>query len=288
MTSLRMKIILVFLLVPAFGFAQGFGDYISENAKQINNDYTLDSTHYERFKNHSLIMVGEMHGTQEPATLVKAISQLLLQKEATVSIGLEIPEIQMTFFTQSPSDSTLRLTDFFTKENTDGRNGQAWFDLISYWNSTPGINLFFFDNYSSMEIGNRDSSMYLSIINQMDKYPQSKVITLSGSIHSWLVPFKDKSTMGNYCLSDSVKFSKNSICSINHVFSEGTMLNNVGNGLELRTIDFEPSIYSESVNYKNYLVFYETAEPSNHNCIFYTRKVNHSQKIKPLTTPKLH
>lgn len=78
MTSLRMKIILVFLLVPAFGFAQGFGDYISENAKQINNDYTLDSTHYERFKNHSLIMVGEMHGTQEPATLVKAISQLLL------------------------------------------------------------------------------------------------------------------------------------------------------------------------------------------------------------------
>ncbi|MCJ8292729.1 MAG: hypothetical protein HRT58_03395 [Crocinitomicaceae bacterium] len=280
-----MKILLVFLLIPVFSFTQGFGDYISENAKQINDDYKLDSTFYEHFKKYNLIMVGEFHGTQEPATLVKAISELLLQNEETVSVGLEIPESQMTFFTQIPNDSILSLTDFFIQENTDGRNGKAWYDLISYCNSTPTINLFFFDNYGSMGITNRDSSMYLSIIDQMNKYPESKLITLSGSIHSWLIPFNNNPTMGNYCINDSLNFSSNAICSINHVFSEGTMLNSIGNGLELRTIEFEESLYSKSVDYKNYLVFYETADPSEHNCIYYTRKVNHSPKMEQITLP---
>ncbi len=280
---MRIKILLIFLILPAFSFTQGFGDYIAENAKQVSDDFKLDSSHYKEFKNYSLIMVGEFHGTQEPATLVKAISELILQNEDSVSVGLEIPENQMSQFMQNPNDSTLSLTDFFTKENTDGRNGQAWYDLISYCNSKPNINLFFFDNFTSMEVQNRDSAMYLSILNQKHKHPASKVITLSGSIHSWLVPFNNNPTMGNYCLNDSLNFSANVICSINHVFSEGTMLNSVGNGLELRTIDFEESVYSQSIDYKKYLLFYETAEPSQHNCIFYTRVVNHSPEVKQTT-----
>ena len=279
MIRLKIKTLIILLLRTGVSFTQEFGDYLSENALQIKDNYELDSAYYDYFKNYKLILIGETHGTKEPAKLVKSISELILENEKIVSVGLEIPEELMKVFTQMPCDSTLALTKFFTKDNIDGRNGQAWFDLIKYCNTQPKIKLFFFDNFNVKKNTNRDSSMYLSILTQMSKYPQSKIITLSGGIHSKLIPYKTNPTLGNYCINDSLNFPIHSVCSINHIYSEGTILNSIGNGLELRTIDFEESVFSNSVDFKNYLIFYQTAEPSDHNCIFYSRNVNHSQKV---------
>ena len=67
---------------------------------------------------------------------------------------------------------------------------------------------------------------------------------------------------------------------INHTYSEGTMLNNIGNGLELSIIPFEESLYSKSIDYENYLVFYDFGKENRHNCLYYSKKVNHSKEIK--------
>jgi len=243
----------------------------------------LDSLHehfYEKLKPFELIMVGEMHGTKEPSLLVKGLAELIAEKEESVSIGLEIPKSEVLKFLETPSDSTLLSSIFFSKKNIDGRNGEAWFDLIHYCTSNPKINLFFFDNYQSLELENRDSSMYVSIIEIKTQHPKSKIITISGNIHNWLIPYRDKPTMGNYCINDTINFSREKICSINHIYSEGTMLSNKGNGLELRSIEFKESVYSESVDSNQYLLFYQTTKPSQYNCILYTRKVSHSEEIK--------
>lgn len=279
----QLALTICLLLTSLIGFSQGFVENIHQNAIEVNQDFSLDSIQYNAFKKYNLIMVGEMHGTQEPAKFVEGLAHLILENENTVSIGLEIPTDEMILFSKFPSDSTLRISKFFTKKNSDGRNGQAWFNLIKYCISDHRIKLFLLDNYNSMEIGveNRDSAMYLSIKKQLNDFPNSKIITLSGNIHNWLIPFKNKATMGYYCMLDSLAFKAGTICSINHVYSEGTMLNNTGNGLEFRTVEFQESVYSESTDYKNYLVFYNTAKPSQYNCTFYTRKVHYSAEINP-------
>lgn len=260
--------------------SQGFGEYVSENAIEINTELNLDSVHYNAIKNFDLIMVGEIHGTNEPVILVEELSKLILKNEKSVSIGIEIPEEEMSKFIKVPNDSTLKQSRFFLKENRDGKNGQAWFDLLKYCNSESSINLFFFDNYKRMKIENRDSVMYEGIKNQKINFPNAKIITISGNIHNMLVPYNEMNTMGSYCDNDSINFPKGSICSIDHAFSEGTLLNNEGNGLELRTIEYEESIFSESSNYNNYMVFFQTHESNGHSSIFYTRKVSHSKRIK--------
>jgi hypothetical protein len=129
-----------------------------------------------------------------------------------------------------------------------------------------------------MNIQNRNSAMYLNVKNHAIKFPKSKIITLSGNIHNSLIPVNGRSTLGNYCFRESLIFPSGSICSINYAYSEGTVFNDVGNGLELRKIVFEENVYSESTDLLNYLLFYETAEPSRNNCLFYTRRVNPSQR----------
>ena len=86
--------------------------------------------------------------------------------------------------------------------------------------------------------------------------------------------------MGMHCLGDTINFPRDKVCSINHVYSEGTLLNNIGNGLEMRTITFKESVFSKSVEYDNYLLFYKFGSVNKHNCLYYSRKVNHSTEVK--------
>ncbi len=280
---------LIFLLLISFQssltYSQSFGEYISSNVLKVNEDGSLDSNLYEKFQDFSLIMIGEMHGTNEPADLVKNLAKLILIKEESISIGLEIPENEMETYIEFPSDSTLLKTKFFSKQNIDGRNGKAWFDLIRFCSSQPNINLFFFDNYQAMNIRDRDSSMYLSIKKQKSELSnplglESKVITLSGNIHNWLIPFNNKPTMGTYCSIDTSLFNTGSICSINHLYSGGTMLNNIGSGLELRTIPFEESVYTRSTEFKKYLLFNQASKSKQYNCTYFTRYVSYSEELK--------
>ena len=276
-----MKLLIsIFFILPLFCFSQDFGDYIKENAIEIENNNTLSQAVYDSISKFDLIMVGEMHGTQEPSLLVESLAKMIAKKEGMVSVGLEIPINELTRFIENPTEDNLLNSFFFTKENVDGRNGQSWFNLILNCSKDTSINLFFFDNVNTTKNEKRDSIMYVGIRNQKLQSPSNKIITISGNIHNWRIPLNDMVTMGMYCLKDTVNFSYDKVCSINHAYSEGTMLNNIGNGLELSTIPFEESIYSKSIDYKDYLVFYEFGKENRYNCLYYTKNVTHSKEMK--------
>ena len=274
------QLISIFLILPLCSFSQDFGDYIKENAIEIENNNNLSQEVYDSISRFELIMVGEMHGTQEPSSFVESLSKLIAEKEGAVSVGLEIPINELSNFIESPTENNLLNSNFFSKKNVDGRNGQSWFDLILHCTKDTNINLFFFDNVNTTKNEKRDSIMYVGIKNQKFQFPKNKIITISGNIHNWRIPFNDMTTMAMYCLKDTMNFSYDKICSISHTYSEGTMLNNIGNGLELSTIPFEENIYSKSIDYENYLVFYEFGKENRYNCLYYTKKVNHSKEIK--------
>lgn len=274
-----MKYILTVLLLFSINcYSQDFGEHFKKSAIEIANLDTLSNAIYDSISNFELIMVGEFHGTQEPAKFVAGLSNLISKKEGAVCVGLEIPKNELSEFIQNPSKENLLSSKFFSKTNVDGRNGQSWFDLVMYCTMDSTINLFFFDNSEPSKGEKRDSIMYVGVKNQKKLFPNTKIITLTGNIHNWRVPFNEMTTMGMYCLQDTLHFSSSKICNINHVFSEGTMRNNTGNGLELNTIEFEESVMTQSVNFTNYLVLYNYSG-SRYNGILYTRKVNQSNII---------
>ena len=280
-----MKYILTILVFSSFScFSQGFGGYIKKNAIKIERVNKLNDAVYDSLVEFQLIMVGEFHGTQEPAQFVAALATLVSRKEGAVSVGLEIPENELLEFSKNPTKENLLSSKFFSKPNLDGRNGQAWFDLVMHCASDPNINLFFFDNIKPNSPNKRDSIMYIGLRNQKMLFPNRKIITLTGNVHNQRVPFRDMVTTGMYCLQDSINFSNSKICSINHAFSEGTMRNNTGNGLELKTVQFEESTYTQSVSFHNYLVLYNFGNKTKYNALLYTRKVNHSNILEDNST----
>ncbi|WP_341900488.1 hypothetical protein [Fluviicola taffensis] len=257
-------------------FSQGWKEYIVNNALPVGTNLSVNSSLYAPFEKYRFIAVGEMHGTKEPAKITEQLARLILVHEESVSVGLEIPEKEMKDFLQKPNEKTLMESRFFSKPNEDGRNSSAWYNLIQYCMNEPRIHLFFYDNATSSDVS-RDSIMYLEIKKQALSHPTNKILTLSGNIHNQLTPFNDEQTMISY-LSEDPYFPKGCICSIYHYYAEGTMMNNRGNGLELRTIEFQESDFTSGL-YENYFLFYTSAEPTPNNCIFFTRKVHHSESL---------
>lgn len=275
-----MKLIftLLFILLSPDLFSQGWTDYIAKNALPVGENLEPDSNIYQAFKNYRLILTGEMHGTREPAKMVEQLARLILQHEDQVSIGLEIPEEEMSAFILNPSEKTLKNSTFFSKPNQDGRNSRAWFDLVNYCLHEPRVRVFFYD--VTTHGVPRDSSMYLQVKKHALAHPSNKILTISGNLHNRLIPYNGMKTLGSYLRADSLLFPEKSICSVYHYYAEGTMLNDTGNGLTLSTIPYNETDFSTGP-FPNYFLFYESAEPTPNNCIFFTRKVCHSESINP-------
>lgn len=235
-------LIFVFYVFCSFNSeGQNTRDSIKTYAVQIHDLKSLSEEVYACLNDFDLIMVGEMHGTNEPANFVHGLVDLYDRKDEEVLLGVEIPLSKMQSFVSNPSDSTLLMTTFFQSENIDGRNGQAWFDLISAASKMEHVKLFFFDNFVDPSV--RDSNMYEEVKTQKLNHPNAKIITLSGNLHNWLIPRRGMDKMGSYIIKDTLAFDANKIASFHHLYHEGTMLNNIGNGLELQHFSNKSNFY---------------------------------------------
>jgi len=258
------------------GLCQDDAQFLKDNAIEIENLSNLSNSIYEEISSHEVIMVGETHGTKEPTEFVYGLAKLIAEKEGTVIVGIEIPESEIDLKPEQINEKKLLNTSFFTRENSDGRNGQAWFDLIMKCSSDSKIKLAFFDNYID-EPADRDKAMYLSIKKLKETEPNTKIITLSGNVHNMLIPNEEQKTMGYYICNDSITFNRDKIASIFHAFNYGTMMNNIGNGLELSTIEPINNLYATSTAYKKY--FCKLVNKRSVNYVLYTEEVNHSGVI---------
>lgn len=257
--------------------AQNYKEALRQSAVSIENLKKPSLAIYEKLKDFNLIMMGEMHGTMEPAQFVEGLVKVFTRNGKKVALGLEMPEAEMKTFIKNPNEENLRSAKFFQKPNEYGMNGMNWLELIQGVFQDPSVELFYFDNNT---VENRDSSMYLDIKQQYNKFPDHIFITLSGNIHNRMGGFRDMKTMALYLKEDPEIFPVEKIASINHQYGGGTMMNNVGNGLELRTFEWQESLYNSIVDFKMYFSEQVITSKEAYNFFLYTDMVSHASPIK--------
>ena len=251
---------------------------LKKNAIPIESLSKLSNKIYDEIANFEILMIGEMHGTNEPAEFAYGLCELIAKHEGSVIMAMEIRASLMNNLSDEMSISELKELDFFRGKNFDGRNGIAWLDLVYKGIKNDGIILKFIDNpYQS---STRDSSMYREIRNIHNKHPNTKIVTLTGNTHNSFIPLFNKERIGGYLLKDTVNFDSKKIMSINHVFSEGNMLNNDLTGLKMRTIERKENIYNTTLSYEIFLYKKLLEEQNRCTHILYTDKVTASEIIK--------
>ncbi len=247
---------------------------LKKSAIPIKSLSKLSNKIYDEIANFEILMIGEMHGTNEPAEFAYGLCELITEHEDNVIMAMEIRSSLMNNLSDEMSISQLKELDFFRRKNFDGRNGVAWLDLVHKSAKNERIILKFIDN--SYPSSTRDSSMYMEIRNIHNNHPNTKIVTLTGNVHNSFTPLFDKVRIGGYLLKDSVNFDSKKIMSINHVFSEGSMLNNDGTGLKISTIERKENIYNTTLSHEMFLYKKFPEEQNRCTHILYTDKVTAS------------
>lgn len=250
---------------------------LKENAITLRSLSKLNKKLYKAISPYDIIMLGEMHGTNEPAEFAYGLCQLISQHEDQVIMGMEIPPSQMDGFSDTMTVDQIKDLSFFTGENSSGMNGQAWLNLIAKSNENEKIIIKFFDY---QRVAPRDSSMYNSIVDIRMAYPKTKIVTLSGNVHNRLEPYKDKLKLGAYVMNDTINFDENKIISVMHYFNQGTMLNNMGNGLELRIVEGKENIFNKTISADKFFCENIFENQTHFTHILYTEHVSHSDVIE--------
>jgi len=262
-----------FVLYSVVVSAQSLQDVLKANAIEINPaDTTLNQKLVDILGSHRIIMVGEMHGTQEPARFVSYVLRQLLKSGRTVNLGLEIPHTQMGEFISSPSVSSLKRSFFFREGFKDGRNSKEWFDLIAAYTGNPYVKLFFFDVDPDANVSSPDSGMYTLVKKAIIQRPQAITVLLGGNIHNRLLPFRYGKTLACYLQADLPPELQPGILSINHQYKFGAMQNYTSAGFGIHKVEPTPSTYSETVPFKRYFSLLKSSTGP-YNAVFYTEEV---------------
>lgn len=250
---------------------------LKESAILISNLSELSNMLYQEISQFDILMIGEMHCTNEPAEFAYGLCELIAKNEDNVIMAMEIPPSQMESFTDHLSVEELKNMKFFVGENSSGMNGQAWLHLMANCNKNPKIKVVSFDH---QKFAPRDSSMYVAIKEIRRDNPKSKIVTLSGNLHNRLKAYNKTKMLGCYLIEDSENFSSNKIASIMHFYNHGSMLNNTGNGLELREIESKENIFNMTVSKDKFFCKNIFKDQKYYTHILYTDKITHSKKIE--------
>jgi hypothetical protein len=230
-------------------------------------------------------MVGEMHGTNEPAQFVTALANLLANKGDSVQVGLEIPADQMRAFLTNYSEKSICESDFFAKPLfQSGRESIAWAHVIAGLMQDSRIKIFFFDvNAGEDKTNDRDSMMYLNIKKAFISHPKWKIITLSGNVHAMTSPQAQlgSNTMASFLKQDKGLNCGDKICSINHYYLQGACRANFGHGLEERKLGRDENEYDTTLDVHQYLVLVSATSTYPYSGFYYTRNITPSKMVHP-------
>ena len=108
----------IFFLIPTLilTFLNAKGQdaitYLKNNAVRIDNPEKMNDSVYKLLSPFQMIMMGEMHGSNEPAQFVSGLTELLTSKGDSVQVGLEIPLSKMSNFLSLHTDSSIYTSDF--------------------------------------------------------------------------------------------------------------------------------------------------------------------------------
>jgi hypothetical protein len=268
--NMTRNIVLLLALTLTFLNVSGQHDetYLKANAIRFDNPEKLSDSIYTLLSPFQIVMVGEMHGTNESAPFVNGLTNLFTSKGDTVQVGLEINSEFMSKFLQLRTDSSVYQSDFFSNPPyLDGRESLPWANLISMLNKNPKVQLFFFDtNRDKNIVSFRDTLMAANIKIQFNKHPTWKLITLSGNYHTKI---SDTNTMASV-LKRNVSAK---VCSLNMEYKEGSCNANFTHGLEIKQLGSYPSVYNSTEGYDRYILLYSPKSNYDYNGIYYTKYI---------------
>lgn len=246
----KMKFFLVYIILySSCLFSQTFNDYVKTHAINCNVMSDTNTILYDALKSYKCISVGEMHGTKEPAEYVLGLIKTFSLNKRNVILGLEIENQKIVDFANTKDSKKLNSSDFFNISENDGRNSEAWHHLICEANKLPNVNFCFFDT----ELGfnaTRDSVMANNILKKYLMDTNCVIITLSGNIHNKTIDFRGKKTMGCYLK----EYFGTKMLSIYHLYGQGTMYNNMGDGLKVNIIEPSKNQFNGIENLNNYFI----------------------------------
>jgi hypothetical protein len=267
---MKRNILILLILNLTFLCSNGQDDetYLKANAIRFDDPEKLNDSVYALLSPFQIVMVGEMHGTNESAPFISGLTNLLTGKGDSVLVGLEIPSGLMSKFLQLHTDSSVYQSDFFSNPPfLDGRESLSWASLITTLNKNSKVKIFFFDtNREKDVVPNRDSLMAVNIKTQFIKHPDWKMITLSGNYHNKI---SDTNTMASV-LKRNVPAK---VCSLNVEYNEGSCNANFSHGLEIKQLGSYPSVFNSTEGYDRYLLLYSAKSNYDYDGIYYTKYI---------------
>jgi hypothetical protein len=248
---------------------QDLSELLMKEAVKIDNIDSLDCNIYKILAHYRIIMVGEIHGTNEPIGLVENLVELFNKNGDSVQVGFEIEPKQMKAFLKQKTEGNIIKSDFFQSPSGDGRASFAWYKTIANLNANKMVKIFFFDyNFNPFAQTNRDSIMYVNIKSQIKKKRTWRTITICGGIHNRIKPHEEEQKMGWYLINDKELNFKDSMCSLIHEFESGETLWNKFNPM--------PSAYTK-IPYDKYIFFYPKSMNEPYHGIYFTRYLTKSE-----------
>ena len=179
-------LILILLLAPPV-LADSSAEFIKANAVEVADLADWPETTYPLLTKPRVIFVGEMHGSVEPPRAVAGIAKALKK----VVVALEIWESQQTLidgFMKTGDKRLLEASPFFRTPHPDGRSSQAMVELMESLRKIGDIPVVCFDPESGEGpgLGNqlRNTGMAFHLAAAAVKYPDRKLVVLTGNYHS--------------------------------------------------------------------------------------------------------
>ncbi len=181
---------------------------------------------YSLIAGKRVIWFGEMHGTREAPQLFLGLVKLVSSHEtAPPVVALEIPttaQRAIDRYLVSGDEAALRSCAFFKSEVKDGRSSKALVELLSQLRTEKKAAVLCFEPDLAKSPQERDTVMAQNLQKCAKKFPNSKLIVLSGNIHAQIV---EGTSWDPAYRPAAFELSKklSSIVSFNLVYETGTM-----------------------------------------------------------------
>lgn len=275
---------ILFIFSLAFAFLNANGqrnaEYIRTHAVRVDNPEKLNDSVYNLISPFQILMIGEMHGTNEPAQFVIGLTNLLTDKGDSVSVGLEIPSVEMANFISSRTDSSIYQSNFFSNmPYQDGRESFAWARVISQLKNNRKVQLFFFDiNTEEEKKYDRDNLMYLKIKKQIQLHPKWKMVTLSGNAHT-MIPEEERKMAANLKHDKELNLSTK-IAGFTNYFLQGSCHANFGSVLEKRTFTRPMNDFDTTFSFDKYVLLMSPKTTLPYTGMYYTKNITPAELTK--------
>lgn len=143
---------------------------------------------YDLVADKRVVWMGEMHGSQEGPRLFLGLVRLISQHHKSPPVvALEIPTTEQQAidrYLATGEDAVLRASPFFGSEVKDGRSSVAMVQLLSQLRTEKVTAIVCFDTAVITTAQERDTAMAQNLQRFAKKYPDAKLVVLSGNLHA--------------------------------------------------------------------------------------------------------